>query len=75
MAKTPITTVTHPAVTVSLTKFSGNSFGILGEATKAMMKAKVSQTDIAKFTSEAMEASESGFPALLEHCLKTFNVK
>jgi hypothetical protein len=62
----------YPNVKVKLTGKDGNAFAILGRVRVALKKAKVPQTEIDAFLSEAMSGDYNN---LLCTCMKWVNVK
>jgi hypothetical protein len=62
----------YPNVKVKLVGKDGNAFAILGSVRVALKKAKVPQTEIDAFLSEAMSGN---YDNLLQTCMKWVDVK
>lgn len=64
--------IKHPEVTVDFSNIDGNAFMLLGTVRKAMRRAKVTDDEIAKFTTEAQS---DDYDHLLQTCMTWVNVE
>lgn len=63
--------VRYPEIEVQLTGNDGNAFAILGNVRRAMVRAKVPESDIKEFMQEAMDGD---YNQLLVTCMEWVNV-